>query len=602
MSKDINELNEICRAVRRDIVTMVHMAGSGHPGGSLSSTELMVGLYFGDVIKVDPKNPDWDGRDRFILSKGHVAPVIYSILARKGFFPMEELGTLRKLGSRLQGHPHAAVTPGFDCSAGSLGQGLSIATGLAMGFRKQNKPNRVYCLLGDGELQEGQVWEAVMTAAHHRLDNLCAIVDWNHVQLDGTLEDIKDMGDLIAKWRDFGWNVIELNGHDIGEVLKAYEAAQSYKGGPSVLIAHCVKGKGVSFMENDCNWHGNAPNKEQLEKALSEIGGVCEWTDKVKPAEKTAPKTEVKKIPMRDGYGQALMELCEKKENIMVLDADVAKSTRTVWIRDKYPEYFTDMGISEQDMIGTAAGLALSGITPFASTYCVFLSGRAWDQIRTTVCYNNLNVKLGGAHAGISVGPDGATHQSLEDIALMRVLPNMTVIAPCDSEETRKATLAIAKKNGPCFVRFGREAVPVVTDENTPFEIGKARICREGSDVTVIACGAMVYEALQAAEELKGSVSVRVINMHTIKPLDEAAVIAAAKETGCIVTAEEHQMAGGLGSAVAECLAKNIPCPLEMVAINDSFGESGQPEELMNKYRLNKDAIIEKIRRVTGRK
>jgi len=312
---------------------------------------------------------------------------------------------------------------------------------------------------------------------------------------------------------------------------------------------------------------------------------------------------DVKKIPMRDGYGEALLELCGKGENIMVLDADVAKSTRAVWIRDKYPEYFIDMGIAEQDMVGTAAGLALSGVTPFASTYCVFLSGRAFDQIRTTVCYNNLNVKLGGAHAGISVGPDGATHQSLEDIALMRALPNMTVIAPCDSEETRKATLAIAKKQGPCFVRFGREAVPVVTDKDTPFEIGKARLCREGKDVTVIACGAMVYEAQLASDELKEEgISVRVLDMHTIKPLDADAVIAAAKETGAIVTAEEHQMAGGLGSAVAECLALNFPTPLEMVAVHDSFGESGKPEELMNKYKLNKDAIIEQIKAVIARK
>ncbi len=309
------------------------------------------------------------------------------------------------------------------------------------------------------------------------------------------------------------------------------------------------------------------------------------------------------KVPMRDGYGKALLELCEKGENIMVLDADVAKSTRTVWIRDQYPDHFMDMGISEQDMVGTAAGLALSGMIPFASTYCVFLAGRAWDQIRTTVCYNNLNVKLGGAHAGISVGPDGATHQALEDVALMRVLPNMTVIVPCDAEETRKATLAMAKRNGPCFVRFGREAVPVVTDESTPFEIGKARLCREGRDVTVLANGAMVYEAQNAAEELaKEGISVRVIDLHTIKPLDESAIITAAKETGCIVTAEEHQMNGGMGGAVAECLARNCPVPMEMVGVNDSFGESGKPQELMDKYGLNQETIVRKVKTILARK
>ena len=309
------------------------------------------------------------------------------------------------------------------------------------------------------------------------------------------------------------------------------------------------------------------------------------------------------RVPMRDGYGKALMELCEKRKDVMVLDADVAKSTRTVWIRDKYPEHFLDMGISEQDMVGTAAGLALSGMVPFASTYCVFLAGRAWDQIRTTVCYNDLNVKLGGAHAGISVGPDGATHQALEDVALMRVLPNMTVIVPCDAEETRKATLAMADRQGPCFVRFGREAVPVVTDESTPFEIGKARLCREGSDVTVFANGAMVFEAQNAADALKKEgISVRVYDLYTVKPLDEGTVLKAAEETGCVVTAEEHQVNGGMGSAVAECLAKHCPVPMEFVGMQDSFGESGDPQELMDKYGLNQKTVEEKIRKVLSRK
>ncbi len=270
---NITELKAMARTVRSDIVTMIHQAGSGHPGGSLSSADLMVGLYFGGIIKVDPADPEWAGRDRFILSKGHVAPVVYSVLARKGFFPVEELATLRRLGSILQGHPHKGSTPGLDCSSGSLGQGLSVTNGLAVGFKKQGMDNRVYCLLGDGELQEGQCWEAVMTAAQQKLDNVCAIVDYNHVQLDGTTEEIKNMGDLAAKWHDFGWNVIELDGHDMEEVVNAFEMAKTVKGRPTVLIAATVKGKGVSFMENDCNWHGNAPSAEQLEKALAEING-----------------------------------------------------------------------------------------------------------------------------------------------------------------------------------------------------------------------------------------------------------------------------------------------------------------------------------------
>ena len=240
----IIELKEMSRTVRSDIVTMVHKAGSGHPGGSLSAADLMVGLYFGGIMRVNPANPDWEGRDRFILSKGHVAPVIYSVLARKGFFPVDELWTLRKLGSILQGHPHKQSTPGLDCSSGSLGQGLSISNGMAIGFKMQGMDNR---------------------------DNVCAIVDYNRVQLDGDLSEIKDLGDLAAKWHSFGWNVIELDGHDMEQVLRAFEMAKAFKGKPSVLIANTVKGKGVSFMENDCNWHGNAPSAEQLENALKEI-------------------------------------------------------------------------------------------------------------------------------------------------------------------------------------------------------------------------------------------------------------------------------------------------------------------------------------------
>lgn len=268
---NINELKKMSRIIRSDIVQMVHKAESGHPGGSLSATDLMVGLYFSGIMKVDPTNPEWDDRDRFILSKGHVAPVLYSVLARKGFYNVDELWTLRKLGSSLQGHPHKHATPGLDCSSGSLGQGLSVSNGIAIALKRQNKDSRVYCLLGDGELQEGQVWEAVMTAAQHKLDNVCAIVDYNLVQLDGDVDDIKSLGDLCAKWYDFGWNVIELDGHDMEQVVKAFEMAKTFKGKPSVLIANTIKGKGVSYMENDCNWHGNAPNAEQLEKALSEI-------------------------------------------------------------------------------------------------------------------------------------------------------------------------------------------------------------------------------------------------------------------------------------------------------------------------------------------
>lgn len=312
---------------------------------------------------------------------------------------------------------------------------------------------------------------------------------------------------------------------------------------------------------------------------------------------------QVKMIPQRDGYGKDLLELCKTEEKVMVLDADVSASTRTAWVAKEYPEHFQNVGISEQDLVGTAAGLALGGMTPFVSTYGVFLSGRAWDQIRTTVCYNKLNVKFGGAHAGISVGPDGATHQALEDIAITRVLPNMTVIAPCDWQETKKAVLAAAKWDGPVYIRFGREAVPEITDENSPFEIGKAQVLRDGKDAVIFACGALVYEAMKAADTLAAeNISCRVVNLHTIKPIDEACILESVRQCGAVVTAEEHQIHGGMGSAVAEVLALHCPAPMEMVAVNDRFGQSGQPEELMEMYGLTAKDIVAAVKRVIERK
>ncbi|MGI6357450.1 MAG: transketolase family protein [Bacillota bacterium] len=309
------------------------------------------------------------------------------------------------------------------------------------------------------------------------------------------------------------------------------------------------------------------------------------------------------KKPTRDGYGEGLLHLGKHNPDVIVMDADVAKSTRSDWFWKEFPERFIDMGISEQDMLGTAAGLALTGKIPFVSTYGVFLAGRAWDQIRTTICYTNLNVKLGGAHGGISVGPDGATHQSLEEIALMRVLPNMKLIVPCDAIETRKATIAAASIPGPVYLRFAREATPILTTEDDEWVFGKATTMRPGNDVTIIACGPILAEALTAAEQLQQSgISARVLNMHTIKPLDEEAILLAAKETGAIVTAEEHQVNAGLGGAVAEVLVKHQPVPVEMVGIMDTFGESGTADELMEAYGLSSKSIVAAVKRAIKRK
>jgi transketolase len=311
----------------------------------------------------------------------------------------------------------------------------------------------------------------------------------------------------------------------------------------------------------------------------------------------------IEMIPTRDGYGEGLIAAAEKNKEIVALGADITASTRVDWFRDKFPERFFNFGIAEQNHIGVAAGLSLAGKVPFVTNYGVFLAGRSWDQIRTTVCYANLNVKLGGAHGGISVGADGATHQALEEISIMRCLPNMKVIVPADSFETKKATEAAAEMYGPVYIRFGREKVPVITNEDTPFEVGKAYCVKEGKDAAVIACGAMVYQSLVAAEELeREGISVMVINNHTVKPLDAETIIEAAKLTGAIVTAEEHQIAGGMGSAVLELLAQNCPVPAKMIGVHDRFGESGDPDLLMDKFGLSSDYIVKAVKEVLQHK
>jgi len=314
-------------------------------------------------------------------------------------------------------------------------------------------------------------------------------------------------------------------------------------------------------------------------------------------------KDKLEQKPTRDGYGEGLIELGKKDKNVVVLCADLTGSTRSKMFKDEFPDRFIEVGIAEQNMMSLATGLALVGKIPFVSTYSVFCPGRNWDQLRIGVAYNKCNVKLTGAHAGISVGQDGATHQGLEDIAIVRVLPNMTVLAPCDAVETKKATIAAGKMEGPVYLRFAREATPVFTAADTPFRIGEAEVFRKGQDASIIACGPIVYEALLAAEELsKEGIDVRVINNHTIKPIDDEMIIKAAQETGAIVTGEDHQVTGGLGSAVAEVLSKNHPVPIEMIGVQDRFGESGAPEELMKEFGLVAVNIKEAVKKVLKRK
>lgn len=305
----------------------------------------------------------------------------------------------------------------------------------------------------------------------------------------------------------------------------------------------------------------------------------------------------------RDAYGEALVELGEINPQVVVLDADLAKSTKTIEFMKGYPDRFFDMGIAEQNLMGTAAGFAAAGKVAFASTFAIFATGRAFEQIRNSVAYTKLNVKIAATHAGLTVGEDGASHQAIADISVMRSLPNMTVIVPADGVETKKVIHAAAAMEGPVYIRLGRSSVPILYPADYEYTIGKASVLRPGTDVAILACGIMVAESLKAAEELaQEGISARVVNVSTIKPLDEETIVRAARETGAVITAEEHNIIGGLGSAVAETLVEKAPVPMERVGVRDTFGESGKPEELLKKYGLLATDLKEAVHKVLKRK
>jgi len=308
--------------------------------------------------------------------------------------------------------------------------------------------------------------------------------------------------------------------------------------------------------------------------------------------------SDIKMKSMRDGFGEGLREAGKRNKNVVVLTADLAESSRANLFAEEFPDRFFDLGIAEQNMMGVAAGMALSGKIPFVCSYGVFSPGRNWEQLRVSVCLSKTNVKIAGAHAGFSASADGATHQALEDMAITRALPNLMVLAPCDYEQTKKVVLASAQINGPVYIRYHKQKLPQVTTADAPFELGKAQVLKEGKDVSVFACGPMVYRSLMVAEKLESKVSVEVVNIHTIKPIDKEVVIRSVKKTGKVVTCEEHQITGGLGSAVAEVLGESCPTPMKRVGVKDVFGESGEYEELVEKYGLGEKDIEEAILKV----
>lgn len=644
----IKELKEKADYMRGMDLLSINCAKSGHPGGTLSIMDITAALYL-KVASHDPKNPNWVDRDRIIFSAGHKAPALYVGLGISEYFPLENIVTLRKFGSVFQGHPHWLKLPGVEMSTGSLGQGLGVAVGIALAGKLDKKNFKVYAITGDGEWDEGSMWEAAMSASNFNLDNLIVIIDRNNLQIDGSTEEVMKLGLMETKLASFGFEVFKIDGHDMKQIVDTLEKAKNVKGKPVAIIAKTIKGRGVSFMENKADWHGKAPNDEQLTEALRELK-LTDKIDVIKLKEKVfsfqkrinkkinalvpkfskdyfwnaQEKMKVFMEPTRFGFGRALEEKGDNKK-IVCLGLDISDSVKISDFYKKFPERkprFLSMGIQEQNATVVAAGLAKEGKFPVMSTYGVFCSQRNSDQIRTTICYGELNVFLAGAHGGISVGADGATHQALEEIFTVASIPNMVFVMPCDSIETKKASKhLLLKVKGPKYLRFAREATPVVTDAKTPFIFGKANIYRfrgikenfkdafdvylgskykgEKEEVAIFACGPEVPEAMRAAWILKEEykMETRVINMHTIKPLDKEEIIRTSKEVNIIVTAEEHQK-GGFGNLVAatimEANLKNRP-KFAMIGVNDRFGESGEPWELLKAFGLTAEFIVKKV-------
>jgi transketolase len=644
----VGELEEASRLMRAYNMIALCAAGSGHSGGTLSIMDITTALYL-SVATHDPKDPFWDGRDRIIWSTGHKAPALYLSLGMAGYYDVGEVVKLRKLYSPFQGHPHWLKLPGVEASTGSLGQGLSIGVGIALAGKLDKRDYTVYALTGDGEHQEGQIWEAIMEAGHYKLDNLINILDKNRLQIDGWVEEVMNIDPIVDKYESFHWNVLEADGHNMKEILKVFQEAKALKGKPTVIVFHTTKGRGVDFMEDVAGWHGKAPVCEQRDEALKQLGveGKLSLEELDNRAEdyqaevdkkldakmpkfsrdyfwNRGPRMKVKMDPTRKGFGRTLEEMGDD-QRIVCLGADISGSITISNFYENHPERkrrFLSMGIAEQSSTGVAAGLAKEGKLPVFGTYGVFASGRNLDQLRTTVCYGNFNVFIAGAHGGVSVGPDGATHQALEELFQMCGLPNMHVEVPCDSVETRRACEHLLfHVQGPKYVRFAREATPVVTKPQTPYKWGEANIARyrgeqerfidafewflsskyvsEQEDLAIVACGPSVPEAMRAAYILKEDfgLETRVIDMHTVKPLDKEAAIRAAVDTGLVITAEEHQV-GGFGNWISAALAQSKelygkPYLTGMIGVKDRFGESGQPWELVKEFEVSAEHIAQ---------
>ena len=604
-------LHNIATQLRIDSIEATTAAGSGHPTTCASAADLVAALFFSEM-RFDPAHPHNTQNDRFVLSKGHAAPILYAAWSAVGFVKHSELVKLRVLDNNLEGHP----TPRLDfvdVATGSLGQGLPAAIGTALNARRIHSDYRTYVLMGDGETAEGSVWEAAESAQHFKLDNLVGITDVNRLGQSRPTMWQHDMEAFARRWRAFGWHAIVIDGHNLDAILDAFAEARATKGQPTMILAKTFKGYGISFAQDKEGWHGRALKPDERDKAIAELKATLKpvAADAVESLRKAIPPPTSPEVPAadpgklappaykpgelvatREAYGTALARLGQADSRIVALDADVGNSTFSDRFEKAAPERFYESYIAEQVMVGAAMGLAARGAIPFPSTFACFLS-RAYDFIRMAAI-SNLNIKLSGSHSGVSIGEDGPSQMALEDLAMMRAEPNFTVLYPSDAICAERCVELAAYHAGPVYIRTSRPKTRLLYDVNETFTVGGSKVLKQSATdaVTVVAAGVTVFEALTAQEQLASQgVAIRVIDAYSVQPIDAETLIAAARATkGRVVTVEDHYAAGGLGDAVAEAIAP-AGFAVKRMAVTE-IPRSGKPEELLERFGISAARIV----------
>jgi transketolase len=605
---DTNGWHELAAQLRVDSIRCTTAAGSGHPTSSMSAADLAA-VLFADHLRTDVADPRSPANDRFVLSKGHAAPLLYAILKAIGAISDDELLSLRKMGSPVQGHPAPVPEmPWVDVATGSLGQGLPISLGMALAMRLDGAPGRVWCLMGDSETVEGSVWEAMANASFHGVGNLVGIIDMNRLGQRGPTMLGWDGDTYARRAAAFGWNTLEIDGHDVGAIDEAFTSVEGADA-PTMIVARTEKGHGVSFLADQEGWHGKALDAEQAQLAIAELGGVRDIIvtppapETFKPVQlgelTAAPAPSYPEgIATRKAFGETLAWLAGHRPDLVVLDGEVGNSTHTEDFQAVAPQRFFQMYIAEQAMVGAQVGLQALGKTAFSATFGAFLT-RALDFVRMAAV-GRADLRLSGSHAGVSIGEDGPSQMALEDLSAMRALHGSTVLYPADGNATVKLVTAMCDIEGISYIRTTREKTPMIYDPDEEFPIGGSKLLRSSPEdrVTLVGAGVTLVESLGAADALETEgIHVRVIDLYSVKPVDAATLRSALIETGLIVTVEDHWLEGGIGDAVLDALASagDIAGRVVKIAPREMPG-SGTPEELRDWAGINADRIAERVR------